>query len=125
MKQFNMDENESYSTIQPVVGNSNKKTSNTKVLLIAILIAFLVALLLGTASACVVFALKISQLESEMVSLQMVSTNTSMIPGPPGQTGQGMHKSIMIKVHAWVGKQLHVKHVGTRNYFCRPRTQAH
>jgi hypothetical protein len=93
MKQFNMDENESYSTIQPVVGNSNKKTSNTKVLLIAILIAFLVALLLGTASACVVFALKISQLESETASLQMVSTsqqqqlNTSMIPGPPGPPG--------------------------------------
>jgi uncharacterized protein HemX len=48
-----------------VVGNSNKKTSNTIVLLIAIL----VALLLGTASACVVFAQKISQLESETASL--------------------------------------------------------
>ena len=81
MEQFSVDEKDHYSSLHPTAGNSSKKARkkasniccSMKVVL-AIMIVFQIALLLGFVSACIGYALEISELKSTMASLQMAST---------------------------------------------------
>lgn len=91
---FNMSENKCYSNI-----NEAGKACNKKVpfIFFVVVLAFFIALLLSIVIVCIVFAMKISFLESETASLRMASTlqqqqvNTSTYsggpPGPPGPAG--------------------------------------
>jgi hypothetical protein len=91
MKQFSIDENECCSSIQPANGNSkqaDKTCSQKKIssVILAIVVVFLIGLLLGTTVACILFAVEIAKLKSEMASLQMTLQN-AMVTGPPKYNG--------------------------------------
>ena len=73
---FNIHENECYGkfTSKVIQKHEEKNHSYSKVIIMAFVIVF--ALLLGTAGACVAFALQITTLKSEMASLKMASSIT-------------------------------------------------
>ena len=71
-KEFNINENECYAKVTSTAINKQEKNhSHSKVVIMAFVIVF--ALLLGTAGACVAFALQITTLKSEIASLKMTS----------------------------------------------------
>ena len=74
-KGFDIHENECYGkvTTTAIRKREDKRNSYSKVIIMAFVIVF--ALLLGTAGACVAFALQMTTLKSEMASLKMTSTS--------------------------------------------------
>ena len=74
-EEFNTNENECYAKVTSTAINrcEEKNHSHSKVVIIAFVIMF--ALLLGTAGACVAFALQITTLKSEIASLKISSTS--------------------------------------------------
>ena len=72
---FNIHENECYGNVASTAINKHeeKNHSYSKVIIMAFVIVF--ALLLGTAGACVAFALQMTTLKSEIASLKMTSTS--------------------------------------------------
>ena len=79
---FDIHENNCYGKITSTAMNKREKKScsNSKIIIMAFVIVF--ALLLGTAGACVAFALQVTTLKSEIASLTMASSaqqlNTSI-----------------------------------------------
>ena len=72
-EEFNINENECYAKVSSTAINKHeeKNYSYSKVIIMAFVIVF--ALLLGTAGACVAFALQMTTLKSEIASLKMTS----------------------------------------------------
>ena len=72
-EQFNINGNECYAKVTSTASNKHeeKNNSHSKVIIMAFVIVF--SLLLGTAGACVAFALQITTLKSEIASLKMKS----------------------------------------------------
>ena len=72
---FNINENVCYGKVTSTAINKHegKNHSYSKVIIMALVIVF--ALLLGTAGACVAFALQMTTLKSEIASLKMTSTS--------------------------------------------------
>ena len=75
-EEFNINENECYRKVTSTAINKHgeKNHSNNKVIIMAFVIVF--ALLLGTAGACVAFALQMTTLKSEITSLKMASSTS-------------------------------------------------
>ena len=73
---FNIRENKCYGKVTSTAINKHeeKNHSYSKVIIMAFVIVF--ALLLGTAGACVAFALQITTLKSEITSLKMASSTS-------------------------------------------------
>ena len=73
---FNIHENKCYGkvTSTAIKKHEEKRNSYSKVIIMAFVIVF--ALLLGTAGACVAFALQITMLTSEIETLKMVSSTS-------------------------------------------------
>ena len=74
---FDIHENKCYRKVTSAANTSDdrKNHSYSKVIIIIFMIAFQFSLLLGTAGACVAFALQITTLKSEIISLQMTSSS--------------------------------------------------
>ena len=74
-KSFDIHENKCYGNVTTTATNECKENnySYSKVVIMAFVIVF--ALLLGTAGACVAFALQITTLKSETASLKMASSS--------------------------------------------------
>ena len=75
-ERFDIHENECYRKVTSTTINRREKKnhSHSKVIIIAFVIVF--ALLLGTAGACVAFALQMTTLKSEIASLKRVSSTS-------------------------------------------------
>ena len=87
---FDIHENTCYGKATSTATNrqEDKNHSCSKVIIMAFVIVF--ALLLGTACACVAFALQITTLKSEIASLKMASS-TSLAAGHQHNTSIDMY----------------------------------
>ena len=78
-ERFDIHENKCYRKVTSAgntrLSDDRKNRSYSKVIIMIFMIAFQFSLLLGTAGACVAFALQITTLKSEITSLQMTSSS--------------------------------------------------